>query len=235
MEIARVVGAAILNSQLKDLKVDLDTPDFQLFLDIRGALAFIYTEIHRGIDGIPSLSQGKAVAIIKPNYNSLLAAWLMKKRGVKIIPIFFKTGKPDEKEYLKFVKTEFDEDITIINLKNRLHDFKDNSSLCMLCQLYCEKHSETTSKDLDISTLISPTCFNFHNEKMSLEALKILEKDISTSVLRPLQLGFYGDLLSNEDFDLDPCCTYRSQISIQLTIDFNERSVKEFLNIEARD
>ncbi|MFX0084145.1 MAG: THUMP domain-containing protein [Candidatus Hodarchaeota archaeon] len=235
MEIAQKTGSAILNSQIKDLKVDLDTPNFQLFLDIRGALTFIYTQVHRGIDGIPSLSQGIALAMVKPNYNSLLASWLMKKRGVKIIPIFFKTGKPNEKEYLEYIKAKFDEDITIITLTDRLYEFKDNSSLCMLCQLYCEKCSENTSNDLAISTLISPTCFNYHNETMSLKALKILEENISKPVLRPIQLGFYGDFLKDENFDLNPCCEYRSQISIHLSADFNENSVKKFLSFKARD
>ncbi len=235
MEIAKKIGSAILDSQVKGLKVDLESPNFQLFLDIRGALTFIYTEVHRGIDGIPSLSQGIALAIVKPNYNSLLATWLMKKRGVKIIPIFFKTGKPNEKKYLEYVKVIFNEDITIIELKDRLYEFKDNSSLCMLCQLYCEKFSENTSNDLNISALISPTCFNYNNETMSLKALKILEENISKPILRPIQLGFYGKRLKNEEFDLNPCCEYRSQISIHLSVDFNEKSVKEFLSFKESD
>ncbi len=235
IEIARNLGAAILNSQIENIKVDLDEPDYQIYLDIRGPLAFIYNKISRGIDGIPSLSQGKALALIKPNYNSLLSAWLMKKRGVKIIPIFFKTGKQNEKDYLTFLEFLFGEDFQIINLQDRLRHFKENSSLCLLCQLYCEKFTEETSRDLDYFTIISSTTFNYNNETTSLEALEVLKKKNSLAVLRPIQLGFYGNTLNRENIDSNPCCPYKSQVAIQITKDFNKTCVKEFLEFNTID
>ncbi|MHA2306616.1 MAG: THUMP domain-containing protein, partial [Candidatus Hodarchaeales archaeon] len=175
LDIARALGSAILDSNIEKIHVNLDDPDYQLFLDIRGPLAFIYTKINRGMDGIPSQSQGSAISLIRPNLNSLLGTWLMKKRGVKIIPIFFKTGNPDEDDYLDHIHTYFNQEMIIIDLKDKLEYFKENDSLCMLCQLYCEQICENESIDRDISSFISSTTFDYNNETMSLEALKILE------------------------------------------------------------
>ena len=87
MEIAARLGSAIINSSIKDLKVDLTNPEYEIFLDVRDHLTFIYSTIISGIDGIPSRSQGILFALMRPNINSVLAAWLMKKRGVHIQPL----------------------------------------------------------------------------------------------------------------------------------------------------
>ena len=93
MEIAARLGSKILDTNIPGLTVNLTTPQVEIFLDIRGGLTFIYSKTVYGIDGIPSTSQGTAVALIRPNANSVKSAWLMKKRGVNIIPLFFIKGK----------------------------------------------------------------------------------------------------------------------------------------------
>lgn len=231
LDIARALGSAILDYNIKNIHVNLDNPDYQIFLDIRGPLAFIYTKISRGMDGIPSLSQGSAVSLIRPNLNSILASWLMKKRGVKILPIFFKTGNPHEDEYLNYVKTFFNQEMKIIDLKDKLEQFKGHNSLCMLCQLYCEQICENESVDRNISVFISSTTFNSNNETMSLEALKMIEKKRTLSVLRPIQFGFFGNAINLESFNLNPCCQYRKKVSLKLDEDFNENSIKGFFEI----
>lgn len=230
LDIARTLGGAILDSNLNNIHVNLDNPDYKIFIDIRQQLAFIYTKINRGMDGIPSLSQGSAISLIRPNLNSILASWLMKKRGVNIIPIFFKTGNPHENDYINYVKTFFNQEMKIIDLRYKLEQFKGHESLCMLCQLYCEQICENESVDQNISVFISTTTFNFNNEIMSLEALKIIEKKRTLSVFRPIQFGFFGNAINLESFNLNPCCQYRTKISLQLDDDFNENSIKDFFN-----
>ena len=104
-----------------------------------------------------------------------------------------------------------------------------------MCQLYCEKFTEETSRDLDYSTIISSTTFNYNNETISLEALEVLKKENSLAVLRPIQLGFYGNTLNRENIDGNPCCPFKSQVAIRITKDYNKTCVKEFLEFNTID
>lgn len=229
MDIARKLGAKILTSTIEGIYVNLDSPDFQIFLDVRGPLAFIYTKVYKGMDGIPSQSQGPAIALIRPNNNSILAAWLMKKRGVEINPVFFKTGKPSEENFLNLIQSQFGEPLIIVSIEEFLNSFNMNSSLCLLCQLYCEQVCQKVTGEEKISVTISPTCFDYNNETMSLEALKILEKQRTSSILRPLQLGFFSQGMRIDRLDKLACCPYRSKVSIDISEDIDNTILEEVL------
>ncbi len=232
MDIARKLGSTILSSGIKDIKVDLENPDFKIFLDIRGPLAFIYTKVFRGMDGIPSQSQGTVVALIRPNYNSIFAAWLMKKRGVNLVPIFFKTGKLSEEAFISKTQSHFGHPITTIPIQSLLDSFKTNSSLCLYCQLYCEYVCQNIAKEQRIPTIVSPTCFDFNEETMSLESLEILEKISVLPIIRPIQLGFFGQRLDEDNLDLSACCSFRSKVSLQMSDDFYNIDIKEIFSFK---
>ena len=232
MDIARKLGTTILSSRIKDIKVDLENPDFEIFLDIRGSLTFIYTKVFRGMDGIPSQSQGTVVALIRPNFNSIFAAWLMKKRGVNLVPVFFKTGKHSEEEFISNAQSQFGHPITIIPIKSLLDSFKTNPSLCLFCQMYCEHVCQNIAKEQRIPTIVSPTCFNFNEETMSLESLEILEKFSVLPIIRPIQLGFFGQRLDNDNLDRSACCSVRSKVSLQLYDDFYNIDIEEIFSFQ---
>ncbi|MFX1285288.1 MAG: THUMP domain-containing protein [Promethearchaeota archaeon] len=231
IDIARILGAKILSTEIEGIKVDLETPDYQIFLDIRGSLAFIFTEVIKGIDGIPSQTQGTAIALIRPNFNSILAAWLMKKRGVRVIPVFFRTGKSSEEKFLNHVRSQFNEDPIIVSIKGLLVSFKNHSSLCFLCQVFCETMCQKVANEQKISVIISPTCFNFNNETMSLEALEFIEERVLPSVIRPIQFGFFARQgIRMDQLDQIPCCPFREKVSIEIFNDFNDLGLEKVLS-----
>ncbi|MHA2202420.1 MAG: THUMP domain-containing protein [Candidatus Hodarchaeales archaeon] len=231
MDIARELGAKILSSQLEGIKVNLDDPDFEISLDIRGSLAFIFTKTLRGMDGIPSKSQGTTMALIRPNLNSIIAAWLMKKRGVEIIPVFFRTGKSSEKDYLNYLESEFGQTPIDISIEDLLETFRSHPSLCLFCTIFCEQVCQKLATDQKITTIVSPTCFNYNSETISLEALKILEKKAFLSILRPIQFGFFNRGFEIEYLDQKSCCPHRSKVSLQLPDDFSKK-LEEFLSFK---
>ncbi|MFX0052006.1 MAG: THUMP domain-containing protein, partial [Candidatus Hermodarchaeota archaeon] len=131
MEIAAKLGEKILTTPIENIRVDLKAPDHQIYLDIRGPLTFIYTQIYHGIDGIPSQAQGTAIALVRPNFNSIFASWLMKKRGVQILPVFFKTGKPTENNFQDWIQQEFGHPLKIMSIIPILQLYRDEQSLCL--------------------------------------------------------------------------------------------------------
>lgn len=65
-------------------KVDLSRPDLEVHIDVRQEQAFVFTHLMSGPGGIPVGSQGVAVALLSDE-ASFLAAWLMMRRGCRVI------------------------------------------------------------------------------------------------------------------------------------------------------
>lgn len=84
-------GDAVWEKMLKMHKnpsVNLTNPDKEIFVEIRQKEAFVFTSIIKGVGGLPLGTQGKMVALISGGIDSPVAAWLMMKRGVTIIPVY---------------------------------------------------------------------------------------------------------------------------------------------------
>jgi len=93
-------GADSVTSHLKvgEVSVDLDDPDIWVEVEIRGKRAFIFTERLRGLGGMPSGSQGRAILYLpcpgelrgfeweEVVSRSLISWMMMERRGVRIIP-----------------------------------------------------------------------------------------------------------------------------------------------------
>lgn len=85
MQLAAIVGEKILEaSKGLELKVDLTHPDLEIFVEVRDNRAFVFSEIIPGPGGLPLRSQGRVLSIIEDK-KSLLAAWLMMRRGCSTI------------------------------------------------------------------------------------------------------------------------------------------------------
>jgi len=72
--------AARLANEKKGVKVDLDHPDLEVFIEVRDNKAYIYGDRVEGPGGMPLGSQGKVVAIVEDE-ASAVACWLIMKRG----------------------------------------------------------------------------------------------------------------------------------------------------------
>ncbi|MDR2943759.1 MAG: tRNA 4-thiouridine(8) synthase ThiI [Methanosarcinales archaeon] len=91
-EIARRCGDAIWNKLTETGKspaVDLTAPDKEIFVEVRQTDSYVYSETIKGPGGFPTGTQGKMVVLLSGGIDSPVAAWLMMKRGVEIIPVFF--------------------------------------------------------------------------------------------------------------------------------------------------
>jgi len=90
-ELAAMCGGAIFDAfPRKGLTVDLGSPDNEVFVEIRRDAALISRSMTKGFGGLPVGCEGNAVCIID-SANSLLAAWLMAKRGM--MPVLLVSGR----------------------------------------------------------------------------------------------------------------------------------------------
>ncbi|MCL2550415.1 MAG: tRNA 4-thiouridine(8) synthase ThiI [Methanimicrococcus sp.] len=103
-DIAKECGDAIWNQLTENGKtpaVDLKNPDKEIFVEVRQKQSYIYFDALKGPGGFPTGTQSKMVVLLSGGIDSPVAAWLMMKRGVEIIPVFF-----DNEEYGNPISTE---------------------------------------------------------------------------------------------------------------------------------
>jgi thiamine biosynthesis protein ThiI len=78
---------ALIGTVLPGYRVDLDNPDIALHVEIRDERCYLYHEVFPGQGGLPSGTQGTLVALVSGGIDSPVAAYLMMKRGCRILPL----------------------------------------------------------------------------------------------------------------------------------------------------
>jgi len=87
-DIGVACGDAVFEKMNRNIRVDLDEPDVEIFVELRQEKGYVFTVSVKGVGGLPLGTQGKMVALISGGIDSPVAAWLMMKRGCDIIPLY---------------------------------------------------------------------------------------------------------------------------------------------------
>ncbi|MBS3795696.1 MAG: tRNA 4-thiouridine(8) synthase ThiI [Candidatus Thorarchaeota archaeon] len=87
MDVSRVLGEFIVNEL--DKEVDLEYPDVELIVEIYGKYAYLSADRFEGIVGLPVDEENKVVTLMSGGFDSPVAAYLMMKRGAKVILVHF--------------------------------------------------------------------------------------------------------------------------------------------------
>jgi len=86
-EISEAVGSAVLE-EIPGVRVDLSSPDLEIFIEVRGCKAYLFTEVERGIGGMPVGSQGVVIVPFLEELNGPLTCFVMLRRGCLVVPVF---------------------------------------------------------------------------------------------------------------------------------------------------
>jgi len=78
----------LLRSEFPHLKVNLANPDKEIHVEIRADQAYLYDTVEKGVGGLPLRVEGTLVALVSGGIDSPVAAWMMMKRGCRILPVF---------------------------------------------------------------------------------------------------------------------------------------------------
>ncbi|HDO19732.1 MAG TPA: hypothetical protein ENG74_03300, partial [Thermoplasmatales archaeon] len=111
-DVATTAGDAIRTAL--NVQVDLDNPDVELFIEVRGNNAYLYTDKIRGPSGLPVGTQGKVLAIVRKD-RDILAMWFLLKRGCKVIAV---TVNMEEKIERMVERWYVKDHVKIIPIKN---------------------------------------------------------------------------------------------------------------------
>jgi len=91
LDAARVIGAALYSLSAG---VDLENPEVEVFVEIRGSKAYIYRETRQGPDGLPIGVEGKAIVLFSGGLDSPAAAWMAAKRGIEVDLVHYVLASP---------------------------------------------------------------------------------------------------------------------------------------------
>ena len=92
-EICKEVGNRLLKSlpELR-LSVNLTHPEQMLDLEIRDKQAYLFTEVTKGVSGLPLGTQPKLVCLLKDDTRSAVACWATMKRGCPSILLYINSS-----------------------------------------------------------------------------------------------------------------------------------------------
>jgi adenylyl- and sulfurtransferase ThiI len=92
-EISKYIGEK-LSEAFPSMKINLNKPDFHLFVEIREGKAFLYEQQFEAyLQGLPMESSKILLGQSFGRFADLIAMIMMMKRGVFVQPIFFNFGK----------------------------------------------------------------------------------------------------------------------------------------------
>lgn len=94
-QLASEIGSSVL-SAFDGLQVNLDSPDIEIHVEVRGPDGFVYRETIPGPGGLPLGSQGKVLGLVD-GVSGMVSCWLMMKRGCKV---FFASKEGNEQTQL---------------------------------------------------------------------------------------------------------------------------------------
>ena len=90
VELSAEVGGRILEAYPAKFKVDVKKPSFMVHIDIReNGEALVYTDVTKGVGGMPVGSSGKGFLMLSGGIDSPVAGYMMCKRGMKLSAVHF--------------------------------------------------------------------------------------------------------------------------------------------------
>lgn len=89
LDVERLLGARLMKYARK---VDLESPEVTVYVEVRGRRAYFYTEVIPGYGGLPIGSEGRALALFSGGHDSPVAAWYIMRRGARVDLVFFNVG-----------------------------------------------------------------------------------------------------------------------------------------------
>ncbi len=196
LQVNSIVGERILRAN-KDLKVDLSNPQNLLFIEIRREGTYIYLDRIHGWGGLPYGVSGRGVALVSGGIDSTLAAWMMMKRGAKIIalhidmsPFYSREAKSRFMEVINWLADWAPEGhirayivpLGKIHSKLRLPDEKYR---CIFCKMLMLKTAEFIANRERATFIITGEVLS-QVASQTPENLVVIDSIASIPILRPL-------------------------------------------------
>jgi tRNA uracil 4-sulfurtransferase len=193
-ELGRQGGGAVLDTTAgKDFRVDLTHPDIEVFVEVRDDKAYLYSETMRGPGGLPVGSQGRVLVMLK-DLHSLVAAWLMMKRGCTIVPVHFEgpTGSRQRADSFEAVLRSWYFRGQLIHVSHHEMNEFPREGACVLCMRQMVRKAGLLARYKKCKAIVTGEAFS----STTVDNLTLFGNLTNVPVLRPI-LGTTPDMVSD--------------------------------------
>jgi thiamine biosynthesis protein ThiI len=91
-ELGTEIGS-YLYDHIPGLVVDLDDPEYEIFVEVRDFGGLVYDRRIPGPGGLPWGTQGRVLVLLSAGIDSPVASWLAMKRGCEITHLYLDAGR----------------------------------------------------------------------------------------------------------------------------------------------
>lgn len=202
-DVCREVGRRVLDEfSSLGVKVNLDSPDVRLAVEVRNDLAFIFSEIVDCAGGFPLGTQPRVFGLLSGGIDSAVACWLVMKRGCPLTPVYFDnapyTDETTTERTLEVAKVLFD---WAIGFTKRLYVVRHGDNLeeivekcpsrftCIICKRMMYRVAERLAELKRTEGIVTGEAIG-EQASQTLRNLRVLNAAVSKyPIHRPL-LGF---------------------------------------------
>jgi len=192
----------LIRKEFPTLKVNLASPDKEIFIEIRGHDCYFYDTVIRAVGGLPLGVEGTLVALISGGIDSPVAAWMMMKRGCRIIPLFVNLDDVlDESNYLRSQRVlealrAYQPDLTLHTVSDsylssaqqELIQSGQERYTCLLCKRRMYRIAESFARNIGAKGIVTGESLG-QVASQTLDNLLVLNDAAGIPVYRPL-IGF---------------------------------------------
>jgi thiamine biosynthesis protein ThiI len=197
-DLAVKLGSAVLEpNSSRGVHVNLSEPDVTIYVEVRDADAYVYTEIVKGVGGLPYGSQGRLVSLFSGGIDSPAAAWMMMKRGAEVLPLFMDQRPHVGESYVDRVKDALrgisdyiptDElglyVAPIGDLMGRISESPNPKLRCVLCKRSMYRIAAAFAEEQNAKGIVTGESLG-QVASQTLDNLYVLDEAVSIPVLRP--------------------------------------------------
>ena len=193
-EISRELGAHLLQNT-SELQVDVHNPDVTIYVEIKEH-AYIFSDRIRGLGGLPSETNGKAMLLLSGGIDSPVAGWMTAKRGVEIKAVHFHSYPYTSRQAIDKVKTLarimsrscgpiqlFS--INLLSFQQEIAEKCSDDEGTILVRRMMTRLAESLALQHDCDALVTGECLG-QVASQTIQSLRATDEASSLPVLRPL-------------------------------------------------
>jgi thiamine biosynthesis protein ThiI len=226
-EISREV-AGFLFKTIPGLSADMYHPSFTLFIDIREEGGFLYTNVIKGLGGLPASILGKGMLLISGGIDSPVAGYLAIKKGIAVEAIHFAsypyTSEQSVQKVVDLLEkiaeyTEFQSInlyiVPFTNIQKAIYEHVREDYCITIMRRMMYRLSERLAKEKGSLCLLNGENIG-QVASQTLESIQTIESVCHTPVVRPLACFDKQEIIDIaqkiDTYDIsirpyDDCCT----------------------------
>ncbi len=204
VDVERYVGGGLLK-HTRDTRVDLHNPEAEVKLEIKDRRLFVISRQYPGLGGYPLGTQDAVLSLVSGGFDSVVASYLMMKRGVRAHFCFFRLGgrahemavkevayflwqKFGTSHNVKFITVPFEEVVSEILEK------VPNAYMGVMLKRLMLRAATRVAEDINAQALVTGESIA-QVSSQTLPNLRAIDNATELPVLRPLIAMDKGDII----------------------------------------